>query len=284
MARFLTPAKIGLLALIELYTESAVSTSSTIPVLSFIISHLVSASLTEPQGGFDGTTSSAAIPHFLISILDFKTLLSAHSSARIPGRTLWDLFLDKLWAIDSLDALHYFFETRSVVLAKSKEQLKNEAEEGCPPVNPTKILLSRTSPCGAFVRRSQLEFTRLKFHDAMILWKNFIVYRQTTFAAWQKRNPGKEAHIWDVTLSQADAELGQEAREKLTMVGYGDLATGGSERGEELASTDDFEKLLEFQVEQMQKHGNRLPNTVKSLFNDLMSSRLVVPSLLHYVK
>ncbi|MBE3042992.1 hypothetical protein IMZ48_10560, partial [Candidatus Bathyarchaeota archaeon] len=47
MARYLTPAKIGLLALIELYADEAVPPPAILPVLTFITSHLIDAP--EPQ-------------------------------------------------------------------------------------------------------------------------------------------------------------------------------------------------------------------------------------------
>jgi anaphase-promoting complex subunit 5 len=260
MARYLTPAKIGLLVLIELYTESVVPTASTTSILSFVISHLLPSSLPKPQNHLPGPAQSEGENRqsFLIPIKDFEKLLSAHYSASgLPGRTLWDLFLKKLWDIDSLDALHVFFERRANLLAKKRDELKADTDLGIPPPSPDMILLSRTSPFGAFVRRSQLEFTRLKFQDALNLWKSFIVYRQVTLPQWRKRNANAGPWSFDAVLHKGDQieEWGEHALETFTGVAYGTLLSN-PEEVEGLVSTDDVEKLLEFQIEQMQSELN----------------------------
>ena len=250
MARYLTPASIGLLCLLELYVESAVPVDSTVPVLSFIVTHLLPSSLPKPQNNISGSQQREESINFIITAKDFENLLSPHPAASgLPGRSLWDAFLKKLWDINSLDALHAFFESRSKLLAKPKEQLKKEAELGLPPPDPTKILLSRTSPTGAYVRRAQVEFERLKFHDILVLWKAFVTYRQSTFDVWKHRNKGASTWSFDEALHGATAEGAPDARETLMRVGYrglhGTVVDGA-------VSTNDLEKLLEFQIEQMQ--------------------------------
>lgn len=251
MARYLTPAKIGLLALIELYTESVVPTASAIPILSFIVSHLLPSSLPKPHNTRYGAESSHGGLNFIIPIEEFEKLLSAHPSAQVVGRSLWDLFLKKIWSIDSLDALHVFFERRSHLLVKTRDDVQRDADMGIPPPSQDMILLSRTSPFGTFVRRAVLEFNRLKFHDALNLWKSFIAYRQPTLTMWRKRNPDAGHWSFDVVLQEGDEEWGNDALETFSSVAYGSiLSQPGDSEG--FASTDDVEKLLEFQIEQMQ--------------------------------
>src|SRR5277367_6337348 len=201
MARFLTPAKVGLLALIELYTDAEVATSSTIPILSFLVSHILPPN---PRPPLNSKTDQSYGPrNFVITIQHFEELLIDHPSASgLPGRSLWHLFLKKLWDIDSLDALHVFFHRRSHLLAKTREEVQKDAEMGIPPPYPGMVLLSSTSPFGTFVRRAQLEFFRLRFHDALNLWKNFVAYRQVTLMAWRKRNPVAGHWSFDVVLDE----------------------------------------------------------------------------------
>lgn len=254
MARYLTPAKIGLLALIELYTDSVVPTASTTTILSFVISHLLPSSLPKPQNDLPGSEPSESPRSFIIAIKEFEKLLSVHPSASgLPGRTLWDLFLTKLWDIDSLDALHVFFERRIYLLAKTREAIKEDTEMGIPPPSPDMILLSRTSPFGTFVRRTQLEFTRLKFHDALNLWKSFIAYRQVTLPQWRKRRSDAGTWSFDVVLHKGDVteEWTDETLGNFASVAYGNLLDHPDD-AEGLVSTDDVEKLLEFQIGQMQ--------------------------------
>ena len=94
----------------------------------------------------------------------------------MPGRKLWDQFVAKLWEINSLHALHEFFENLANLLAKSKEELRKEAGLGS--VEPEQgVKLYKNSPLGEFVRRARIEYQRLRFHDCTELWKDFVRYR-----------------------------------------------------------------------------------------------------------
>lgn len=245
MPRFLTPSKIGLLALIELYTYDIVPASATIPVLSFIIDQLLPS-----KSPSIITTSSQPLP-FILDIKSFETLLTPFSSASgVPGRTLWDYFLKKLWDIDSLDALHTFFEESVNLLVKPRDEIKKDGEIGIPPPSPGMIVLSRTSPFGSFIRRAKVEFDRLQFNDSISLWTAFIRWRRDTGAFWAKRNGGLRRWAGDKALSEGELQWGEEATEMLEMIAYDGLLAGDGVEG--AVSTDDAEKLLEFQVEQMQ--------------------------------
>ncbi|KAI8623381.1 anaphase-promoting complex subunit 5-domain-containing protein [Xylariaceae sp. FL1651] len=283
MSRFLNPAKIGLLALIELYTNKTVPTSSIVEVLSFITSHLI-------DNDISGTTISSndrwrraeSTVSLVISISDFERVLTPHTAASgIPGRNLWYVFLHKLWKINSLDALHEFFDNCSALLVKTKEELRRDAEIGIPPLAPEVIQLTRNSPFGAFVRRSQLEFTRLRFHDTTELWKDFVKYRQTTAAYYRKKTPSFQRLSFDNVLLTGESEWGQGV-EAIASVAYGDMLRDDPDSTLPV-STDDIEKLLEFQIDQMQKYGNRIPLEIRHQFHDLLSDSYMVPSLSHYL-
>ena len=237
MSRYLTPPKICFLVLITLYTDTMVPTSASIPVLSFIVTHLLSA-----QSFMSHTTRIPAI-----TIDRFQKATMTHASG-IPGRTLWDLFLKKLWGINSFDALHVFFDALSSLLVKTKEDLQKDAENNVVSGS-DRMLFSRTSPFGAFIRRAQLEFTRLQFHDGITLWKSLIVYREPTLSMWRRRNPTAGDTTFDVNLMQDN--LGYDHR--LTQIMYCELQS--ESRSDASFSTDDLEKLLEFLVSRMQSTG-----------------------------
>ncbi|RYP44812.1 hypothetical protein DL768_008770 [Monosporascus sp. mg162] len=283
MSRFLNPAKIGLLALIELYTNKTVPTSSIVQILSFITSHLIDYDLSSPPGDSEGRWKRAETAvSIVVSITDFEKVLTPHTAASgMPGRSLWYVFLDKLWKIDSLDALHAFFERCSELLAKTKEELRRDAEMGTPAPGPEVILLSRNSPFGAFIRRSQLEFTRLRFHDAFELWKNFVKYRQSTAAYYRKKTPSFQRLSFDNVLLAGEHDWGSGV-EAVASVAYGDML-GDDPTTTLPVSTDDIEKLLEFQIDQMQKYGNRIPLEIRHQFQDLLNDSFMVPSLSHYL-
>lgn len=252
MARYLTPAKIGLLALIELYTEDAVPSDAVLPVLSFITSRVLdhdSTTTTSTQ-----TTRWAKAERtvsLVISIKDFEKLLGSYPFLMgMPGRKLWDQFLGKLWDINSLDALHEFFENLPLMMAKTKDELRKleeageEAESG--------IKLFRNSPFGVFVRRARLEYQRLRFHDCTELWKDFVRYRQPTAHYQKRKHPGFGRLSFDNVLLLGEQEdWDPESVSALASVAYGDMLTGDQD-GTLPVSTDDIELLLEFQIEQMQ--------------------------------
>ncbi|KAK6614656.1 anaphase-promoting complex protein [Botrytis cinerea] len=275
MTRYLTPSKIGLLILIELYTDGIVSTSSTISILSFVLAQLLPSSSVKQAG-------KASTPQYPILDLEaFETLLKQHSAASgHPGRSLWDHFLAKLWKVDSLDALHEFFARLNNLLAKSREDIKKDGEMGIPPPSGDMILLSRISPFGSFLRKAKIEFERLKFGDVLHLWTTFMRWRQPSKAYWARR--GRAVGIWagDKVLTQGEEDWGLEETETLAHIAYGGLE---EENAAGSVSTDDVEKLLEFHVEQMQKLGTRMPIEVKSKLKSLLDDSIITPSLSHYL-
>lgn len=250
MSRYLMPAKIGLLAVIELYTEE-LSGEAVLPILSFVTSHLIdldsATSSSDPQTPWRSVKRDLSLVE---SIKDFEQLLTPYQVVNgLPGRRLWDVFLSKIWTIDSLDALHGFFEHRTALLVKTKEEQKRMAEAGIQPQT-DRILLSRNSPFGTFVRRSQLEFNRLRFSDASSLWIDFVKYRQPTAQAWQRRNPAAGPLSFDAVLLAGQHEWGA-ATAALVSTTYGDLLTSTSDVSASV-STDYLDNLLEFQIAQMQ--------------------------------
>lgn len=285
MSRYLTPTKVTLLALITLYTESVVPFAATIPVLSFLARHLL------PAPGKPSRQGSAASEFgFAISIDAFQQATIIHASG-IPGRTLWDLLLNKLWDINCYDALHVFFDDLSNLLESARDG-HNSGEDNL--VKPGEIRLSRVSPLGAFVRRCRLEFTRLQFHDGVSLWRNFISYRNPTLAAWKRRHQGVGNPV-DINIEQ---DVNSSTLPLVDIVYRGPTAKGHEGSN---VSTEDLEKLLEFQVDQMQSEplvhsavpcksadrasgiGNRLPQEMGSYLRYMMESGVTVPSLSHYV-
>ncbi|KAH8196015.1 hypothetical protein TruAng_009822 [Truncatella angustata] len=251
MSRFLTPAKIGLLALIELYVEKAVPISAMVEVLSFTTSHLIDSDITRSVNASGHWKKAESTVSLVISIADFEKVLGPYTAAAgIPGRSLWYVFLDKLWKINSLDALHEFFERRADLLAKTKEETRRDAEMGIEPPDAEAIVLSRNSPLGAFIRKGQLEFSRLRFENAFELWKDFVKYRQTTAAYYRKKTPSFQRLSFDNVLLEGEHGWGEDI-EAIASVAYGDMLRDDPTSTLPV-STDDIEKLLEFQIEQMQ--------------------------------
>lgn len=236
MTRYLTPWRISILCLVTLYSEGSVPQSSAIHVLSFLTAGLFPLDAADKQ--WEG--------HYMPTISELEECLSGHDSD-VPGRTLWDKFLGKLWAIDSLDALETFCgEVIPSLLAKSREELIHERDHGIAPEPENHMRLSRSSPLGAFVRRAHMEYTKLQFYDSVKLWSGFVKYRLPTYSYWSRRHRGADATAIDTNLR----DLRLDSTSHLSQVVYGNIE--GDEDDKEEISTRDSERLIEFQVGQLQ--------------------------------
>ncbi|KAK1146630.1 APC5 protein [Aspergillus melleus] len=272
MSRYLTPSKIALLCLVSIYTEGVVPNSSAIHVLSFLVSCLSPLDASNPH-----STSGPREKHSSVSIIDLEEALSAQASS-IPGRSVWDLFLRKVWSIDSCDALEVFFSDVSDILAKTRDEQLRDRDNGLAPESGV-MRLSRCSPLGVFVRRAQLEFTRLQFHDSVRLWKGFVKYRLPTYRAWARRNPAEEQATVDINL----LELGLDANSPLARVAYGNIEEE-EENEEQYVSTKDVERLLEFQIGELQRLGGRVPDGMKTTLEQIIQSGVTLPNLVYYLR
>lgn len=225
MARYLNPQKISLLVLASLYCEASAPSDSSIPLLSFLTTHLIPT-----------PTTDAAAADSLLTLTHFERVLSPHSSP--DSSTLYTTFLRRLWALNSLDALHAFFDNLGTLLAPIKPPRPEENEQQ---QQQQRIRLSRTSPLGVFVRRAQLEWARLQFHDASALWTAFVGYKLPTAGA-----AGEDE--FDENLgAMGVGRLGEGGG--LWGVAYGGLGEGGAEG---VASGDEVERVLAGLVERLQ--------------------------------
>jgi anaphase-promoting complex subunit 5 len=253
MSRYLTPPKVALLALALIYAEGVVPASETVPILSFLVSHIIP---TNPESSH-ATLSEAK---HVVKAEDFESALSSLPSA-IPGRTLWDLFLRKLWSIDCSHALDQLISNALSVISKSREQLQRERDEGLLPEPFARI--ARSSPLGAFIRRVHLEYTRLQFSDAAALWQSFMQYRRPTRHAFEKKNSNDHRNSLDVNLTELQLDSSHPAAQIL----YGHLGDGEEEK-EEFMSTHDVERLMEFQVSELQRRYHPVPNSAHPDLSD----------------
>lgn len=265
--RYLTAQKISLLVLVRLYCDSALPYSATIPVLSFIILH------TSPSGSSVSTRRSRSNPHqhdIALSIDTFEDVLQGQAS-NMPGRTLLDLFLKHMWDMNSFDALHELFEGLADLLTSSSSPESQEE------LSQDRTYLSKTSPLGAFVRRARLEFTRLQFDDAMRLWQSFINYRAPT-SQWTRRLAGLAA----TGVDRVATEMGLGPGDDLYEVAYGTLDGLAAER--EGLSLDDLDRILDFQLDRLQRFGDRVPDTMKNQLQIMVQSSGLVHRQAHLVQ
>jgi anaphase-promoting complex subunit 5 len=177
MGRHVNPTKVGLLILINFFVDQCISHDAIIPVLSFIISSVMPLELSNAD--FDPSPKppplSFSVHDFWIALEDLETDI---------GLQLHNVFLFALWKIDSLYAFHEFFRTLEALYVKDDRQRRYLEL-----FHPDLVRLSAESPLGSFVRRAQLDFSRLQIDDTMILFVSFIKFRAPTEGMWRKNFP-----------------------------------------------------------------------------------------------
>lgn len=235
MGRFLTPSKIAVLVLARIYAEETIPLPGTSLVLNVILSRILPDS--------DESAEMLEV-HAKDSVLDIERGLAGQASA-VPGRTVWDLLLKKLWEIDCADALDGFMTGLPLLLSKTRDQLLKERDEGLPSTPAGKIV--RTSPLGLFIRRCCLEYNRLQFQDGVAVWMDFVAYRLPTKGAYTRKNPRSLPNAFDVNLS----DMGIEASHPLAGIMFRSIIDS-SENQKSAYSNTDAERLMEFQVSELQ--------------------------------
>ncbi|KAL2433952.1 Anaphase-promoting complex subunit 5 [Exophiala dermatitidis] len=275
MNRFLTPGKVVLLVVALLYAEDVVPTAQTTSILTFLMRHVI------PINKESSTTDTNAECDHALPISAFEWALSTLPSSR-PGRSLYDLLLKRLWMIDCFHAFEAFITNLPCLLAKTREQILREREADDDSEISENLVhgrILRTSPLGAFIRRCYLEYTRLQFQCSIALWQSFILYRLPTWQSYEKKNIVHEASALDVSLDS----LRIDPSHQLAQLVYGRLAEEGSNH-QGAFSTYDLEKLMEFQVSELQRMGGRLPDSMKSKLQQLAKSSNVIPKLGYYLR
>lgn len=253
-ARYLSPYKIALLVLTEMYVAELVPSDGILPVLSFITSQVMDSSrpvgMTSPG---DRWTKGETKVRSIVSTVEFEQLLAKYCAAiGPPGRRLLDYFIHRLWTINSIDALHSFFYNIQAVLRRSRRELRTMAALGMKLPPKEALRLSRKSPFGSFVRRCRAEFNRLPFYGVSSLWKEFVKYRQPTAAYQRLRDPNFSGLSFDAVLKEGQHQW-QENTRNVAIWAYGEMFLGHGEVRNLPVSTDDVEVLVEFQIDRMQR-------------------------------
>lgn len=235
MGRFLSPAKIVLLALAQIYLRCDVAWASTGTILHTLISRIL--------------LDAAEADEYLLqedgdSILDLEQVLTGQQST-ITGRSVWDLLLRDIWTINCSDALDDFIGALPELLGKTRDQLLQERDEGVTPGPAGKVV--RTSPLGAFIRRCSLEWHRLQFHDSMAIWTDFIAYRMPSKTAWAGKGVQAGQNVFDSNFD----DFGIDPSHPLASILYRPLIDQ-VEQKTNFAINHDTDKLMEFQVSEMQ--------------------------------
>ncbi|THV93801.1 hypothetical protein D6D26_08032 [Aureobasidium pullulans] len=261
MSRFLTPSKICILLLIQLYRDGNVPSKSTIPLLSFISKHTIHRS---------PLNTSNQQPLTPPSIEEFEALLKSHESA-IPGRFLYQLFVDHLWAVHDFVTFTAFLQNQTLVTAPLQEHVEGSK---------VKLVCSPTSPIGQFARRCHLESVRLQFSDAYQLWEDLVVFREPTRTTYVERNPKSPYASYFPNAASANLLQAEQPGVSAILLDRMNKQEG---RPSVPSSLDDVEKVMHFQLGQLQKFGSRVSDEMKAQLRAMVEQGASKPSDMHFI-
>jgi len=256
MARYLTPRRIGLLALTALYLDGHAAESSRLSILNFLASHIhltTDYEHLEIAKLFDNLEED--LPAF------FEPLRNLASG--VPGRNMYDILLGYLYGLNGLDSLHDFFE-----MFNGRLYPVTSAAE------PSPAGLSRSSPLGQYIRRCHVEFTRLQFADLQTLWSTFSSYRAPTWDYWASKNPEDASRLVKEGLNPSPSQYAVSSSEPGVSFLTRDI------------SSDDADNLLTFSIHHLQKLGTRVPSSVRSTLQQWIGNQSGdsgVQSLQHFL-
>ena len=245
MTRYLTPSKLCLLELIDLYVSDQIPIGAKRNVLSFISSQTVVPS------EHDSVNLEDKYRHATSSLSSLAETLS-HWPSEVPGRSTYDALLQRLWQLEGLDSLHVLFQQLSELFVPPSTPDQSEGANA-------QARLSKASPLGQFVRRCHVEFTRLQFGDIQALWSAFAAYRAPSYATWSSRNPGAARQLGVDQPSWAKGDIStDDAAEQLS---------------HDYTSAEDVDTLLSFSIQHLQKLGSRIPSSLRSKLETWIASQ-----------
>lgn len=238
MARYLTPAKICTLFVVESYLHLRKDPDVDAKLLDLITKHLVDGSTAEansvPSGklvlGPPADASKFAAP--LASI-----------PSNIPGRTYYDIFVQTAWMVADLDQLHQLFDRVYAILT---------------PENPEDRKVTPASPIGHFIRRCNVEWTRLRFSDSLALLNAYKTYIAPTWDSWARTQP-EAARAYASNENTEDSVPGAKST--------------ASSAAAPLVSNDEIDVALSISIQSLQKRGARVPIELKGKLRLWLSQR-----------
>lgn len=234
MARYLTPAKICTLILVESYLQNRENPDVDVKLLDIITNQLVDNTTNvlydKEHSPIAGTTTNVGPPEDASA---FASPLTAIPSD-IPGRTYYDVFIQAAWIIADLDQLHQLFDRAYSILN---------------PEDPAERKLTPASPIGHFVRRCNVEWTRLRFADSLALFNAYKIYILSTWDSWTRTQP-EAAKAYASKAANNESVPGAESTASLTTT--------------PMISNDDIDIALSISIHSLQKRGARVPPELRA--------------------
>jgi anaphase-promoting complex subunit 5 len=229
MARYLTPAKICTLIVVESYLQDRENPDSDAKLLHLIIRQLHPSS------------DHSSIPGPPEDALTFAAPLVSIPS-NFPGRTHYDDFVHSAWTSADLDQLRHLFDRIYAILM---------------PENAEERKVTPASPIGHFIRRCNVEWTRLRFADSLALLNAYKSYIASTWDSWARTQP-EAAHTYTSKVDLHDSVPG--------------ATSTASSIAAPIISSDDIDVALSTSIHSLQKLGARVPPELKAKLGSWLAS------------
>ncbi|ODQ68149.1 hypothetical protein NADFUDRAFT_48801 [Nadsonia fulvescens var. elongata DSM 6958] len=286
---YLAPYKIALLSLITLYCEGYIPRKERMNVISKILPYIDLFGREQTYGLTDKSNKNGdqgEVENGLnLPLSELKQLIGADNMSTMPGRTIYELVLEKVWQLNSLDAFHTFmYSLRSYITSGKPEDLNDERAMKLG----LSKLLSSSSILGSFFRKSGLAFDYLSFEDFSSLWRALVSYRNETFSDYKHIHAPEFEEIYDelqqdLVVHDVDIQGFLENDYIRNMV---NLEIGESSAGPKILfiANQDLEYLLEYQVEAFENYGGPMPHYLRETLNEMIRRDVMVPSSAYYVR
>lgn len=271
VVKFLTPYKVALVGVILLYCDRVMSAHAKMQVMRHLVKFI------DPQQQDDMEADGGDL--FLDGDLHQLEAIMGDLESNISGVKLFDLVLEFVFKMTSLDALHGFMAGVDGYLVHLDG--KHDAEDKKKQTEAKKkgiSLLKIASLLGSYCKRCFFEFDGLSFDAVISLWQNFQTFRSSHYAKWMVRSRIVDSFSSGFKLATRSAHADAEKQEADFLMS---LVPQVPET--RCIASENLETLLEFQIGVFERYGGTLPAEIRRVLKSMVATNKPLPASAHYV-
>ncbi|CAK7235699.1 APC5 protein [Sporothrix bragantina] len=292
MRRFISPARIVLLLLIDIYCSNRVVREEDDEFILELITCYVADTYARPTNQRQRylarwqraclSVDLLSHPHSLRPALQRCFVASpgvdnTDKEAAPLRATLWDDLVARMWLrLISLDELGPFFESILLYLAPTYAELRAQRDLGIEdPADDDVVLLDRRSPLGTVVFQACFEFQQLSFNGRCELWEDFVRYRnptRTDFNILWPHDAGVSDLLFDAVLTEGRADWGGRT-DTVTRVVFDRMLKDNSVS----TSLEEIDKLVAMLIER-ERIGFRPDHKLRDAADSVINGAALIPS------
>ncbi|CAK7222237.1 APC5 protein [Sporothrix curviconia] len=293
MRRFISPARIVLLLLIDIYCSNRVVREEDDEFILELITCYFADTYARPTNKRQRhlarwqraclSIDLHSHPHSLRPALQrcFVASSGVDNTDKEPAplrATLWDDLVARLWLrLMSLDEMGPFFESIQVYLAPTYAELRAQRDLGIedPADDNDVVLLDKRSPLGTAVYQACFEFQKLSFSSRCELWEDFVRYRnptRTDFNILWPHDAGVSSLLFDAVLTEGRDDWGAHT-EAVTRVVFDRMLKDDSVS----TSLEDIDKLVAMLIER-ERAGFRPNHKLRQAADKVIKGAALIPS------